>query len=144
VDLPEQKPVGSVMRLADQNATTVTSPPREIFATKGGFCFSTTLRIFGSALRKFSASVSARRLPCAASTNARTFARRIACFSATTVADAFVSCDHNPVVPSSERKPFWIGSILREMLIVNFDFEISASKNAGHFVAAELPIEKEN
>ena len=61
-----------------------------------------------------------------------------------TVADAFVSCNHNPVVLSSERQPFWIGSILREMLIVNFDFEISASKNAGHFVAAELPIEKED
>jgi len=30
------------------------------------------------------------------------------------------------------------------MLIVNFDFEISAPKNAGHFVAAKLPIEKEN
>ena len=45
---------------------------------------------------------------------------------------------------SSERQPFWIGSILREMLIVNFDLEISASKNAGHFVAAELPIEKED
>jgi hypothetical protein len=55
------------------------------------------------------------------------------------IADAFVSCDHNPVVLSSERQLFWIGSILREMLIVNFDFEISAPKNVGHFVAAKLP-----
>ena len=143
MDLPEQKPVGSVMRLADQNARTVPSPPPEVFATKGGFSFSTSLRIFGSALRKFSASVSARRLPCAASTNARTFAANRLLLR-DTLADAFVSCDHNPVVLSSEREPFWIGSILREMLIVNFDFEISASKNAGHFVAAELPIEKED
>src|SRR5438309_10052712 len=66
-----------------QNCSRLTSPLRETFATKGGFSFSTSLRIFGSALRKFSASVSARRFPCAARTNARTFARRIACFSAT-------------------------------------------------------------
>ena len=61
-----------------------------------------------------------------------------------TIANAFVSCNNDPVVLSSERQLFWIGSILREMLIVNFDFEISAPKNAGHFVAAKLPIEKEN
>jgi len=131
------------MRLPDQNARTVTSPAREIFATKGGFSFSTSLRIFDSALRKFSASVSAQRFPCRENecTDLRATNRLLL---RDPVADAFVSCDHNPVVLSSERQPFWIGSILREMLIVNFDLEISASKNAGHFVAAELPIEKED
>jgi len=63
-----------------QNCSRLTSPLRETFATKGGFSFSTSLRIFG---------------------------------------------------------------ILREMLIMNFDFEISVPQNAGHFVPAKLPIEKE-
>src|SRR5438477_11583872 len=127
-----------------RTAAGLTSPLRETFATKGGFSFSTSLRIFGSALRKFSASVSARRFPCAARTECTHFRAANRLLLRDTVADAFVSCNHNPVVLSSERQPFWIGSILREMLIVNFDFEISASKNAGHFVAAELPIEKED
>jgi hypothetical protein len=37
-----------------------------------------------------------------------------------------------------------IGRILSEMIVVNFDAETGGAKNAGHFVAAELPVEKEN
>jgi hypothetical protein len=49
---------------ADQNSNKVTLPSREIFAMNGGCCCPTVRRIFGSALRKISASISARKLPC--------------------------------------------------------------------------------
>ena len=65
-----------------QKSSIVTSPAREIFAMNGGCLRAMTRRMRGNALMKISASVSARRSPCATKTNARTRARRRACFSA--------------------------------------------------------------
>ncbi len=59
------------------------------------------------------------------------------------VANAFIACNDNPTVLSRDHQPFFIGRILCEMIIMDFNMKVGIAKNAGHLLSAELPVEKD-
>ena len=77
-------------------------------------------------------------------TNMRTFACRIYLLSSSAVTNPFIARDNDPALLPGDHEPFLIARVLSEMIIVDFDIKVCITKNAGHLVAAKLPIQKES
>lgn len=59
------------------------------------------------------------------------------------IADAFVSRNHDPFIFAGGSQPFNVGSILREMVVVDKNVKTGCAKNCRDLVPAKLPVEKE-
>ena len=60
------------------------------------------------------------------------------------IADAFVSRDHDPLVPPRGHEPLGVFGILSKVIVVNLNLKASSSKNSGHLVPPKLAVEEES